>query len=249
MQGAGSLSTQSKMTKVPFLTLFGYGKSKTFHLRFRDWLKTAMTASGQGVAAVRQRQEERRTGMRSSRTLLFARNFLKFPAMLGSFIPSSRFLVNDVLSKVDWDRVRVVVEFGPGVGTMTREILNRMRPDATLVAIELNREFADFLRKQVDDPRLHVVNASAGKVRGVLESLGLGQADCIISGVPYTNMPEVERREILQESRDALHPEGALLIYQFTRTVLPYLQSHFKLVQQGFQLLNIFPARIFHCTL
>ena len=57
--------------------------------------------------------------------------------MLGSLIPSSRFLVNDVLNQVDWDKARVIVEYGPGVGGITAEILRRMRPDARLIAIEI----------------------------------------------------------------------------------------------------------------
>jgi len=191
----------------------------------------------------------RRTVPASARMFLFARNFFKFPAMLGSVIPSSRFLVNDVLSQVSWHKARVIVEFGPGVGTMTQEILKRMRRDASLVAIELNPEFVSFLQEQIPDRRLHVVHASAGEVCAVLERLNLRGADYIISGIPYTNMPEAARLEILRESRQALNPEGALLIYQFTRTVLPYLKSSFGSVRQGFQLLNIFPARIFHCTL
>jgi hypothetical protein len=61
-------------------------------------------------------------------------------------------------------------------------------------------------------------------------------------------MPEPIRREIIEESKRALTPQGAMLIYQFTRTVLPYLESSFPTVRQAFQPLNIFPARIFHCT-
>jgi phospholipid N-methyltransferase len=179
---------------------------------------------------------------------LFARNFFKFPAMLGSLVPSSRFLVNDVLSQVDWEKAQVVVEFGPGVGTMTHEIQKRMRPDAKLVAIELNHEFVGFLQEQIQDRRLHVVQESACRVRNVLGGLGLARADYIISGIPYSTMPDQVRREILEESRQVLDPEGALLIYQFTRTVLPYLESSFGTVQQNFQPLNILPARIFHCT-
>jgi phospholipid N-methyltransferase len=208
-----------------------------------------VATSEQSVQRVQERHAGRAMAPAASRMFLFARNFFKFPAMLGSIIPSSRFLVNDVLSQVAWDKAQVIVEFGPGVGTMTQEILKRMRPDATLVAIELNREFVNFLQEQIPDPRLHLVHASAGKVRAVLEGLNLGRADYIVSGIPYTNMPESARREILQESRQALAPTGALLIYQFTRTVLPYLESSFGSVRQGFQLLNIFPARIFHCTL
>lgn len=207
-----------------------------------------MATSQQGIQRTEVWESSRSRARNWAHLALFARNFLRFPAMLGSMIPSSRFLVNDVLSRVDWVRAQVIVECGPGVGTMTQEILKRMRPDATLVAIELNHEFVGFLQNQTSDPRLQVVHASASKVRAVLEGLGLGSANCIISGLPYTNMSENLRQEILEESRRALDPRGALLIYQFTRTVLPYLQSHFGSVRQGFQPLNILPARIFHCT-
>ena len=183
-----------------------------------------------------------------SRAFLFARNFFKHPAMLGSLIPSSQYLVNDVLSQVDWQRARVLVEYGPGVGTITQEILRRMSPEAVLVAIELNADFVEFLRCQFKDPRFHVVQGSASDVRSVLGSLNLGQADYIISGIPYTNIPEPARRQILVESREVLNPQGALLVYQFTRTVLPYLNSCFRSVEQRSQLRNILPARIFHCT-
>lgn len=185
---------------------------------------------------------------RSSRWFLFARNFFRFPTMLGSVIPSSRFLVNDVLNQVNWEKARVIVEYGPGVGTMTQEVLKRMRPDAVLVAIELNEEFVAFLREEINDPRLHAVHGSACDVRRVLAELGQRRADYIISGIPYSTMPDPVRREILQESRQLLQPEGALLVYQFTNTVLPYLKSSFGNVRQNFQFLNILPARIFHCT-
>jgi phospholipid N-methyltransferase len=180
----------------------------------------------------------------SSRRFLFALNFFKSPAMLGSLIPSSRFLVNDVLNQVDWNRV----EYGPGVGTITQEILKRMRPDAVLLALELNQEFVNFLREEIVDPRFHAVHASASDVRKVLAKLDLPCADYIISGIPYSTMPDAVRRQVMQESRQVLHPEGALLVYQFTNTVLPYLKSSFGSVRQGFQFLNILPARIFYCT-
>ena len=168
--------------------------------------------------------------------------------MLGSIVPSSPFLVNDVLSQVDWEKARVLVEFGPGVGTMTREILNRMHPDGELVAIELNPDFVSFLQDEVSDVRLRVVHGSASDVRAVLNSLSLAHADYIVSGIPYSTLSDPTRRKILRESREVLSPQGALLVYQFTGTVLPYLQSSFGSVQQDFQLLNILPARIFYCT-
>lgn len=188
----------------------------------------------------------------SSRALfsfaLFARNFFKSPAMLGSVVPSSSFLVNDMMGQVDWERARVLVEYGPGVGTFTREILRRMRPDAILIAIELNTEFVEYLGEQIRDPRFRVVHGSAARVRSILADENLSPADYIISSLPYRNMTDSLRREILEESRMALKSEGSMLLFQYTRTMLPYLKSSFSSVKLNFQLFNILPALIFHCT-
>src|ERR1700751_4473580 len=99
-------------------------------------------------------QAARKAAAQTSAVALFARNFFKYPSMLGSIVPSSRFLVKDLMNQIDWNRARIVVEFGPGVGTITRELLKRMRPDATLVVIELNEEFVQYLANSIHDPRL-----------------------------------------------------------------------------------------------
>jgi phospholipid N-methyltransferase len=149
---------------------------------------------------------------------------------------------------VDWERARVVVEYGPGVGTITQEILKRIRPDATLVAIELNPEFVEFLQNEIFDPRLRLVYGSAADVGSILKQLNLPHADYIISGIPYTLLPDSIRHLVIRESHRVLHPEGAFVVYQFTSTVLPYLRPTFTNVQQDFKLLNILPARIYYCT-
>jgi phospholipid N-methyltransferase len=164
-------------------------------------------------------------------TLLFASNFLRHPHMLGSIIPSSPFLVNQVLEPIDWQRAHVIVEYGPGVGTFTGEILRRMRSDAKLVAIETNRDFVRFLERSLPDPRLHVVHDSAAEVQTILARLGLPAARYIISGIPLGSMPEAVRADIVAKTRAALEPGGAFLVYQFTARVLPALHltsaSHF----------------------
>jgi phospholipid N-methyltransferase len=185
---------------------------------------------------------------RNEETLLFAKNFLQHPKMLGSLIPSSRFLIDRLLSKVDWKRARTIVEYGPGVGTITAHILARMSPEARLVAFEMNGDFVSYLRRAFPNPRLHVVHSSAENVQRELELLKLDGADYIISGIPYTTMPTELREKIMRESREALNPGGTALVYQFTRAVLPYLKSHFRKIDQDFEPRNILPARLFYCT-
>jgi phospholipid N-methyltransferase len=197
----------------------------------------------------RRRIQNRRTMKdQLQQTLLFARTFIKHPIMLGSAIPSSRYLTEKLLNQVDWSQARTIVEYGPGVGTLTWPMLRRMRPDAQLIAIERNNEFADYLTRANVDPRLRVVHGSAENVAEVLATRGLTCADCIVSGIPYSTMPVELRQKILRESCKALCPEGSFLVYQFTGAVLPHLRQVFSRVRQDFELRNILPARIFHCA-
>jgi phospholipid N-methyltransferase len=183
-----------------------------------------------------------------SEALLFAGNFLRHPNMLGSIIPSSRFLVDQVLEPIDWSRARVLVEYGPGVGTFTGEILRRMRGDAQLLAIETNRDFVRFLQRTLPDPRLRVVHDSAAEVQAVLMRLALPAPRYIISGIPLGSMPDSLRTDIAVKSRAALEPGGAFLVYQFTARVLPTLQRTFGEVQRSFERRNFPPAQLFQCT-
>ena len=63
----------------------------------------------------------------------FLRGFLKHPVMVGSVIPSSKILIDKMLKPVDWSNARLFVEYGPGVGTFTRPILDRLNKDARLI--------------------------------------------------------------------------------------------------------------------
>jgi phospholipid N-methyltransferase len=167
--------------------------------------------------------------------------------MLGSMIPSSRFLVGRLLRRVDWQSAQVIVEYGPGVGTFTTKILRRMRPDATLIVFETNGDFVDFLRRSLRDKRLHVIHGSAADINTVLAQLGLTHANYIISGIPYSTMPPQVRDSILYESHAALSAQGRFLVYQFSRAALPYLRSTFSEVELDFEPLNILPATLFLC--
>ena len=184
---------------------------------------------------------------RAAELFLFASNFLRHPHMLGSIIPSSRYLVDQVLAPIDWNRARVIVEYGPGVGTLTGEILKRMHADARLIVIETNHDFVRFLEKTLHDPRLHIAHTSAANVHQVLQELGFCAACYIISGIPLGSMPEPVRVDIVAKTRDALGPDGKFLVYQFTSRVLPVLLRTFRYVRRSFERRNLPPAQLFVC--
>lgn len=190
----------------------------------------------------------RRMPSQLDRLLLFARNFVKHPLMLGWPLPSSRFLIDEVLRRVDWDQAKVIVEYGPGVGSFTVEILRRMRPDARLIAVETNEDFVRFLQETLHDPRMHLIHGSATEVDHLLVQLGYHKADYVISGIPFKTVPEEVRQGIMRATSAVLHPHGVCLYYNFSSRVGPYLDRTFGKVQRDFELLNVLPARLYFCT-
>ncbi len=184
-------------------------------------------------------------GQRLHSHLLFAREFLKHPLLLGSVVPSSRFLVDRMLRQVDWNEARVLVEYGPGVGTFTSRILRHMRADAMLVCIEASDEFVRHLRSSYSDRRLRVVHESAAEVCCVLRRLGWHDTDVIISGLPFNAMRRHERERILRESKRALRPGGRFVAFQYGSRLAADLERIFGDVHTDLEPLNVWPARIF----
>jgi phospholipid N-methyltransferase len=175
---------------------------------------------------------------------MFFRGFLKHPVMVGSIIPSSRTLIKRMLQPVDWAATKVFVEYGPGVGTFTRPILERLAPDAALVTIDTNPEFCNYLKHSITDPRLHVVHGSAAEVSEILDRLGLGRADYIISGLPFSTLPPGVGSLIAKATAETLRPGGAFLVYQFHPKVRAIIAPYFDRVDHAFEMRNVPPAQL-----
>ncbi|MHB0775976.1 class I SAM-dependent methyltransferase [Halomonas sp. WWR20] len=179
---------------------------------------------------------------------LFARNFFKHPKMLGSIIPSSPALVKRMLSHVDWQRARVLVEYGPGVGTFTKEMLRQMHPDATLIVLETNEDFVEYVGRAYPDPRLQVVHGSAEDIQEVLRQRGFDAVDYVVAGIPLSTLPIAVKDSILRATQKVIAPDGAFLLYQFSPNILPHLQRTFSKVTKSFEPMNFLPAHFYYCV-
>ena len=175
----------------------------------------------------------------------FLRGFLKNPVMVGSVIPSSRVLIDKMLSPVDWANTKLFVEYGPGVGTFTRPVLDRLAPDARLVTIDTNSDFTRYLMQSIDDPRLIAVNGSAADVEKILAERNLGQADYVLSGLPFSTLPPGVGDAIAEATSKVIRPGGAFLVYQFSPKVRDFIEPHFTSIKRGFEWVNVPPATLF----
>jgi phospholipid N-methyltransferase len=189
-----------------------------------------------------QRRRDRRS---PSPQWQFLRGFLKNPVMVGSIIPSSRVLIEKMLAPVDWANTKLFVEYGPGVGTFTRPVLDLLGPEATLLTIDTNPDFTRYLRESIDDPRLVTVNGSAADVEKILADHGFRSADYVLSGLPFSTLPPGVGDNIAAATAKVIRPGGAFLVYQFSPKVLDFIKPHFTPIKRGFEWINVPPATLF----
>ena len=189
-----------------------------------------------------QRRRDRRS---PSPQWQFLRGFFKNPVMVGSIIPSSKILIEKMLGPVDWANTKLFVEYGPGVGTFTRPVLEQLAPDATLVTVDTNPDFTRYLKESIDDPRLVAVTGSAADVEQILRDRGLGSADYVLSGLPFSTLPPGVGDKIAEATAKVIRPGGAFLVYQFSPKVRDFIKPHFDRIERGFEWINVPPATLF----
>ncbi len=176
-------------------------------------------------------------------------------------VPSQRFLVNRMVDAVRPETAGAIVELGPGVGVMTKPLLDRMRPDAKLFTIEIEESLHEALCRNVSDPRLVPMLGSAADVETLLAARGFeGKVDAVMSGLGMSLVPSAVREQILEGARRVLAPHGVyvqfgyfhtkFLVYHRERGLSGFdyeamLRRHFSRVTRSPVPLNVPPAWVY----
>jgi phospholipid N-methyltransferase len=176
---------------------------------------------------------------------VFLEGFLEHPVMVGSIIPSSRFTIRKMLGPVKWDECKLFVEYGPGVGTFCRPVLDRLRRDGTLIVIDTNPLYIDYLKATITDGRFHAVLGSAADVEAIVKAHGFDHADYVLSGLPFSTLPDGVGPAIADATYRVLRTGGAFLVYQFSAKCRDFMARNFKHIDSDFEPLNVLPCRLF----
>jgi phospholipid N-methyltransferase len=160
----------------------------------------------------------------------FFKLYLKKPKEVSAWLPSLKWVSKKVASYVPAGS-KNIVEYGPGGGTVLRNILAKVGPDANFLAIEILPEFVKELRK-IKDSRLKIVESDVMKE---IKNLKLESTDVILSSIPLSRLTASDREKLIKDSYDALRPGGRMIIYhQISRLTLPILKKYFKEVEWSF---------------
>ncbi len=177
-----------------------------------------------------------------------------------SVVPSSRSLAKAMVGPVAAARPRVVLEFGPGTGAMTRELLRRMPPDSLLLAFEVNSEFAGFLRASITDSRLQIVHSGAESAAAELDRRGLARVDAVVSSLSLGMMDQAMVHSIFSRIQPYLGADAKVMQFQYVGRLRvdgskfarydagSMLRHHFATVRSRTVWLNFPPAFVITCT-
>lgn len=144
----------------------------------------------------------------------FRKGLLDFDTT-ANVVPSSRYLVKAMLEPISHGSVECVLELGSGTGTLTREILKRIGPDAHVHMIEIDEKMLAASVKLLSDPRARPHLGSAADARELIGPECAGRVDAVVSSLGLAAMERRLRRCIQRGIQDVLAPDGVYTQYAY----------------------------------
>ena len=157
-------------------------------------------------------------------------NFLKAALkdrQIGALSRSSKYVVQGLLDKLIDESLYRVIEYGPGDGVVTKEILKRMPQSGEMIVVETNPNFLGILKK-IKDPRLKIIEGRAEDISKLLESEHESGVDLVISSIPFSILNPSDRENLVSKTFNMLKTTGKLIIFhQYSTLMLKLLNKYF----------------------
>ncbi len=183
---------------------------------------------------------------------MLLRAFLRHPRRIAGVAPASQPLVETILRPVPFDRVRVIVEWGPGTGRITQAILQRKRAETLYIGLDVHAPFVEHLQRLFEEvPNAYFLLADFRETPALLRKHGLPRADAVISTLPVSLLPHPE--EVFRTA--ALSTRGVFVQYMYTLALFRgcwpprWIRHYFGHYEMRLVVRNLPPALVFHCFL
>lgn len=179
---------------------------------------------------------------------------LRRPATIGAVAPSSTGLADLLAAVTPTTGQPVVVELGPGTGTVSEAIQRRLPSGARHVAVEIDAAMVSYLRSAY--PSLEVAHGDAADLTGILAGRGVTRADAVVSGLPWSLFRPARQREIVDHVAALLAPGAAFTTFAYRHAgAMAGARGFHRLLHATFDEVivshtvwwNMPPARIYVC--
>ena len=107
----------------------------------------------------------------------------------------------------------LVVELGPGTGSVTRALLAAGVPEERLILVERDRHLHAWLEGQF--PKANVFLSDARNLDEILPAGQAGRVSTVVSSLPLNSLPRIEREKIVRAAFRVLSDDGSLVQYSY----------------------------------
>lgn len=146
---------------------------------------------------------------------LFLRRWLADPLRVGAIAPSAPALARAMARAAPFDNgnAELMVELGPGTGSVTRALLAAGVPEERLVLVERDPHLHAWLEGHF--PRATVLHCDARRLDEILPDGQAGRVSTVVSSLPLNSLPRNERDEIVRAAFRVLVNGGCLVQYSY----------------------------------
>ena len=177
----------------------------------------------------------------------FMYQFLNKPKTVGAIAPSSKYLSKKIISFIDFNKEGLVLlEYGPGTGPFTSEMVKSLKPTDQLIIIELNSKFTFDLKEKFKKYRnVKIYEDCVANTKKILDKEGVKEVDYIISGIPFSSLPKDVTQDILINTKSIMSNTTLFLTFQYSKFKKSTFEKYFKIIDIKFVLQNIPSAYVF----
>jgi len=170
---------------------------------------------------------------------------------MGAIVPSAPALARTMARVAHPDDEReaehLLVELGPGTGSVTRALVAAGVPEERLVLVERDQYLHAWLEGQF--PKAKVLHSDARMLDEILPRRQRGSVSTVVSSLPLNSLPKCERDEIVRAALRVLSDDGCLVQYSYG-VPAPLPCEEFGLIgeRMGFAAANLPPATVWKFT-
>jgi phospholipid N-methyltransferase len=160
---------------------------------------------------------------------MFIAKFIRDPASVGAIAPSSQQLAAAMVGRIDFTRVRTIVELGPGTGVFSAAVLAGIRQAGSrtrFLAVERDREFAASLAARLGAG--HVAQGDATDLARLCATHGIADVDYVVSGLPWAAFAPELQDTLMAQVRAVLAPEGGFATFAYLQGLMLRAGQRFR---------------------
>ena len=174
----------------------------------------------------------------------YLREFKRSPRSIGSFAESGVQLSVAMAKTANIKPDEIVVEFGPGTGVITAQLLAQGVKPAQLLLVEFSAKFAANLQTRF--PHLKIIHGDAWQIEALMATHFPGQkCGAIVSSLPLLNFPKSSRSSLMSAIDRVLDPlNGRLVQFSYGLKIPVEPPASFSVSPSKWIFKNVPPARV-----